>query len=71
MTGPQKFAVFCHDAATGKQLWKRELDTGRLPRITPPNSHASSTPAQLPRPDGWGPYLLVAGALDHADSLSS
>ena len=37
--------VFCLDAATGKQLWKREFDTGKLPRITPPNSHASSTPA--------------------------
>jgi len=45
MTGPKKIAVFCHDAATGKQLWKTELDTGTLPRITPPNSHASSTPA--------------------------
>src|SRR5687767_2366931 len=45
MTAPEKFGVFCHDAATGKELWKRELDTGKLPRITPPNSHASSTPA--------------------------
>ena len=41
----KKFCVFCFDIATGEQLWKRELDTGKLPRITPPNSHAASTPA--------------------------
>lgn len=45
MTGPELFGVFCHDAATGKLLWKTEVPTGKLPRITPPNSHASSTPA--------------------------
>ena len=45
MTGPRTFTVFAHDAATGKPLWRRDLDTGPLPRITPPNSHASSTPA--------------------------
>jgi outer membrane protein assembly factor BamB len=45
MTGPKTFAVLCHDAASGKELWKRELETGPLPRITPPNSHAASTPA--------------------------
>lgn len=39
------FVVFCHEAATGKELWKRELPAGDLPRITPPNSHASSTAA--------------------------
>src|ERR1051326_2343167 len=32
MTGPQKIAVFCQDAATGRQLWKTERDTGALPR---------------------------------------
>src|SRR5438552_11112510 len=26
MTGPPKLAVFCHEAATGKEAWKRELD---------------------------------------------
>ncbi len=41
----EKFCVFCFEAATGKPVWKREFDTGKLPRITPPNSHASSTPA--------------------------
>ena len=45
MTGEQKLGVFAFDAATGKQLWKTEIDTGKLPRITPPNSHASATPA--------------------------
>jgi outer membrane protein assembly factor BamB len=45
MTAEQKLGVFAFDAATGKELWKREFDTGKLPRITPPNSHASSTPA--------------------------
>lgn len=44
MTAPTTLSVFCHDAATGKQLWKTDLETGKLPRITPPNSHASSTP---------------------------
>src|SRR5687768_1790473 len=37
MVNKKTFAVFCHDAATGKQLWSRELVTGPLPRITPPN----------------------------------
>ncbi len=45
MVGEQKLGVFAFDAATGKQLWSSDFDTGKLPRITPPNSHASSTPA--------------------------
>jgi outer membrane protein assembly factor BamB len=45
MVGEQKFGVFCFKADTGEPLWHHELDTGKLPRITPPNSHASSTPA--------------------------
>jgi len=45
MTADDTFAVFCHDAATGELLWKNELPAGELPRITPPNSHASSTAA--------------------------
>jgi outer membrane protein assembly factor BamB len=40
-----KFLIFGFDAATGRQLWKTELPSGKLPRITPPNSPASSTPA--------------------------
>jgi outer membrane protein assembly factor BamB len=45
LTGPAQFSVFCHDAATGQEQWRRDFETGELPRITPPNSHASSTPA--------------------------
>jgi outer membrane protein assembly factor BamB len=45
MTGEKALTVAAFDAATGKSLWKREIETGTLPRITPPNSHASSTPA--------------------------
>jgi hypothetical protein len=45
MVADQKFGVFCFDAAQGDLAWRREFDTGKLPRITPPNSHASSTPA--------------------------
>ncbi len=45
MTDDSKFAVLSFDAATGKPLWKREFETGELPEITPPNEHASSTPA--------------------------
>jgi outer membrane protein assembly factor BamB len=56
MTAPTTFAVFAHDAATGKQLWKRDLATGPLPRITPPNSHASSTPAS----DGQRVYVYFS-----------
>jgi len=44
MTDEQTFTVFCHDGETGDLLWKKEMDVGDLPRITPPNSHASSTP---------------------------
>ena len=43
--GGKTFVVSAHGAADGKLLWRREFDTGKLPRITPPNSHASSTPA--------------------------
>jgi outer membrane protein assembly factor BamB len=37
--------VHAFDAATGAPKWRTEFETGTLPRITPPNSHASSTPA--------------------------
>jgi hypothetical protein len=36
-----KVAVHAFDAATGAPKWKSEFDTGTLPRITPPNSHAA------------------------------
>ena len=45
MAGDSKAAVIGLDAASGKQIWLSEFETGTLPRITPPNSHASSTPA--------------------------
>ena len=47
MTEDKKFAVLGFDAVTGKQLWKKEYDVSghKLPEITPPNEHASSTPA--------------------------
>jgi len=45
LTGEQTFTVFCHDAKTGREVWKQSFPTGKLGRITPPNSHASSTPA--------------------------
>ncbi len=45
MTAAQKLGVFAFDAIRGAQLWRTEIDTGTLPRITPPNSHAASTPA--------------------------
>ena len=45
MTEAGKFAVLGLDAATGEPLWKSEFDAGRLPKIMPPNEHASSTPA--------------------------
>jgi outer membrane protein assembly factor BamB len=45
MSPAKKLVVQCHDAVMGKPVWRQEFDTGKLPRITPPNSHASSTPA--------------------------
>jgi len=45
MTEDGRFAVFAFDAASGQQLWKQEYEAGDLPEITPPNEHASSTPA--------------------------
>lgn len=67
MTGEQTFAVFCFDAASGSTLWRHEFETGKLPRITPPNSHASSTPAS----DGQRVYFYFSTlglvALDAAD----
>jgi len=47
MSDETTFAIFCFDLESGEQLWKRELaiDPARLPKITAPNSHASSSPA--------------------------
>lgn len=56
MSGDEQLSVFAFEAATGKQLWKRDFRTGKLPRITPPNSHASSTPAS----DGQRVYVYFS-----------
>jgi len=67
MTGDEQFSVFAFDAAAGRQLWRRDFATGKLPRITPPNSHASSTPCT----DGRRVYLYFSTlglvALDATD----
>ncbi len=56
MTAEKTFSVFSLDAATGKKLWQRDYEAGKLPRITPPNSHASSTPAS----DGQQVYVYFS-----------
>ncbi|MDP6445232.1 MAG: PQQ-binding-like beta-propeller repeat protein [Pirellulaceae bacterium] len=45
MTGPQTVTLFCHDAKTGDELWRRDLATGALPEIHKTNSQAATTPA--------------------------
>ncbi|MEO2031130.1 MAG: PQQ-binding-like beta-propeller repeat protein [Planctomycetaceae bacterium] len=45
MSSADTFAVLGFDAASGEQLWTTSFDAGELPEITPPNEHASSTPA--------------------------
>ncbi len=71
MVADQKFGVFCFDAAKGDLLWRREFETGKVPRITPPNSHASSTPAS----DGKRVYVYFSTlgllALDAADGKTA
>lgn len=44
MSGDETFTMLAYDTASGRELWKTDLATGKLPRITPPNAHASSTP---------------------------
>lgn len=45
MAGDSKAAMHALDAVTGAVKWRTEIETGTLPRITPPNSHAAATPA--------------------------
>ena len=46
LTPDNKFVVLAFDAKTGRRLWRQAFDAGsKLPEITPPNQHASSTPA--------------------------
>lgn len=56
MSGPELFSVNCIDAATGNVLWQHDEPTGKLPPITAPNSHASSTPVS----DGKGVYVYFS-----------
>jgi outer membrane protein assembly factor BamB len=45
MTAEQTVSLFAFDAATGKQLWRRDWPTGTLAEVEKTNSHASTTPA--------------------------
>lgn len=45
MTKPDTISLFGFDAASGKQLWRRDWVVGELPEIHHTNSHASVTPA--------------------------
>lgn len=47
MADEKTFVVLGFDLETGRQLWRTAIDVSDhpLPKITPPNSHASSTPA--------------------------
>jgi outer membrane protein assembly factor BamB len=56
MTGERTFSVFAFTAGTGQPIWRKDFPTGALPRITPPNSHASSTPAS----DGRNVYVYFS-----------
>ena len=67
MVAKERFGVLCLEAGTGKEIWRREFDTGPLPPITPPNTPASSTPAT----DGESLYVYFSTlglmAFDMAD----
>lgn len=56
MLDKQTLGVFCFDAANGKELWRKEFDTGAPPPIMPPNTHASSTPCS----DGERVYVYFS-----------
>jgi outer membrane protein assembly factor BamB len=45
MTGKETVTLFAFDAASGKSLWRRDWQTGRLAEVQQTNSHASTTPA--------------------------
>jgi len=45
MTGKETVSLFAFDAATGRKLWQRDWQTGRLTEVQQTNSHASTTPA--------------------------
>jgi outer membrane protein assembly factor BamB len=43
MAGDQRVRVQCVDAASGQELWSREIETGPLAEVHRTNSHASTT----------------------------
>ena len=45
MSDDREFVVSGYDVDSGEELWNTRFETGPLPEITPPNEHASSTPA--------------------------
>jgi len=45
MTGEETVTLFAFDAVTGKQLWRRDWETGPLAEIHIDNSQSSTTPA--------------------------
>ena len=45
MTADETVSLFAFDAATGRELWRRDWPTGSLAEIHKTNSHASTTPA--------------------------
>ena len=45
MTADETVSLFAFDLTTGRQLWRRDWQTGSLAEIHKTNSHASTTPA--------------------------
>lgn len=45
MVDETTLGLFAFDATSGKRLWKRQWDVGKLPPVHKTNSHASTTPA--------------------------
>lgn len=45
MSGKEQVSLHCFDAASGKPLWRRDLDCGALPEIHKTNSHSATTAA--------------------------
>ncbi len=57
MSEANVLSAYCLAARSGELLWRQDLPMGdKLPAITPPNSHASSTPAC----DGQRVYLYAS-----------
>lgn len=42
--GTHRCLVLCHELASGRELWRREVHAGELPEIHLKNSYASATP---------------------------